>query len=112
MDTKSKLLFSVFFIVIVLSTAASYLRFVVNKDYLMSVEVPCDPSVDSCYFYEDEETGEPILFKLIERPAHDLPNCDPSDTVCMESIYCTNSPEEVCEVITCGEGEDCWVAYN
>ena len=110
MDRKSKFLLFVVGVFIFLSIASAYYKIIVTKDYLLLVEVPCDPIEESCYFYEEEDSGELLTYKIIQRHATTYPNCDPADEACLDSALC--SPEESdCVEIQCDtntESDLCW----
>ncbi len=104
MDKKSKIFFIVFFLLIAGSVGVAYYRFMVQHDYIVQAEADCDPYTEACFVYvcdpevDGECTGDPIedtsYYKLIDRNAKNIPNCDPAD--------------ETCTALVCGEGEvDC-----
>jgi hypothetical protein len=101
MSTGSKWLICVFAIAVILTTAAMYYRVFVLKDYMVSIEVPCDPEAgESCFIYIDEESEEEILYKIVEKPAYLLPSCDPAEEACLESVICELGEYE-CEITYC-----------
>ena len=107
MDTKSKIFFVAFFIIIAGSVFATYYRYVVLRDYIIEAEADCDPYSESCFIYVcdpeagEECTGDPeedtSYYKTIHRNAKNIPLCDPND--------------EACEALTCPAGEaDCEIS--
>ena len=86
------------------SVAFTYYRIVVKKNYLISAEADCDPTIEKCFVYVcdpaagEECTGDPeedtSYYKIIKRKASSIPLCDPND--------------ENCDALICSEGEaDC-----
>lgn len=100
---------------LILTIAASFFRFMVSYDYLVSYEGPCDESFQSCFVYcEDEACTEPFYYSMIERNAsllRDLcgaevnvldceaaSSCQPDDHSCTV-IYCDPAIDSDCELI-------------
>lgn len=109
MDKKTKILFSAFGVLIILSVAASYYRFMVLHDYLVQAEVDCDPSAESCFVWEcdpvnDECTGDPEedtwYYKIAYRNAKNIPSCDPLSEAC-EQFTCPMGGEAECTEVLC-----------
>ncbi|MCK9282632.1 MAG: hypothetical protein M0P71_18600 [Melioribacteraceae bacterium] len=109
MDKKSKILLWVVAIIIVFSVTLAYSRIYILKDYQIIAEVSCDPEIESCYVYEDEE-GEISYYKNISKHASQIPVCDPHIEEC-EEIYCSenesNCSYQYCDLDTLEEGETC-----
>ena len=99
MDRKSKILSIVLVLMIVWSVWATYDRIVIKHDYLVSIEVPCDPITESCFVLE-EEGEDTYFYKIVEKSAYNLPECDPTDESCLESIVCVFD-EVGCTLIYC-----------
>ncbi len=114
--TKNKIFWSVFVILILYAVVATYMRVYVNKDYLISNEVSCDPSIEACFVYTPEElcdgseeencveNTEPEYYKIIYKKAANIP-------------FCEYNPDlgESCPELTCVEGEseeECYYEYN
>lgn len=111
MDTKSKILFGVFGILILLSVSASYYRFMVLHDYLVQTEVDCDPTFESCFVWEcgaesEECTGNPDedtwYYKIAYRNAKNIPACDAEDQKC-DQFTCPEGGEAECREVLCSE---------
>lgn len=110
MDTKSKILFGIFGILIVLSVSASYYKFMVLHDYVVQAEVDCDPETESCFVWQcdpevaDECTGNPEediwYFKIAHRNAKNIPYCDPNDDSCL-AFQCPENGEDECDEVLC-----------
>lgn len=89
----------------------SYNRFYVQRDYLISEHVSCDPEAENCFVVEcdpetEECTGNPEedteYYKIIEKSAASVTDCvNPAD--CPE-LSC--EPKEVnCAIILCSQEE-------
>lgn len=112
MDKKSKILFSLFGILIVLSVSASYYRFIVLHDYIIEAQVDCDPSSERCFVWEcdpsieGECTGNPDedtwYFKIAHRNAKNIIECDSDDKECLPFV-CLEEKEESCSETLCTE---------
>ena len=68
MNRGSKVLILSIFLITVLSFFSSYYRIFVKMDYRMSVEVPCNTEIESCFLYTDEETNEKSYYKIVDKP--------------------------------------------
>ena len=100
MGLKSKILLFPTLLLVFLSVVSTYYKTLHEHNYMLLVEVPCDPVLESCYFYKDDQAGEDIFYKTVEKPAYSYPDCNPSDENCLESIVCTEN-EASCSVNTC-----------
>ncbi|MDQ1283956.1 MAG: hypothetical protein QG620_304 [Patescibacteria group bacterium] len=103
-DKKSRIFFAVFFGLIALTVAATFIKYFILKDYYIQAEAECDPSAERCFIYEcdPEEDGEDCpedeaerisYYKLIKKKAYAIPLCDPAG--------------ENCPALACQAGEDC-----
>lgn len=109
MDKKSRLLFTVFFLLIIGSIALTYYRYFVVRDYIIEAQVDCDPNYERCFTYVcDPEAGEECTgrpeedtsyYKLIYRNAKHIPLCNPMEEGCEVSVCPPN--EEDCEITFC-----------
>lgn len=81
----------------ILTVMATYYRIIILQDYLVSYQLPCDPSTHSCYF--DSETSSSFYF--VERKASQL------------SLLCgSNSVLDCSAATTCEVGEEsCLVQF-
>jgi hypothetical protein len=109
MDTKSKILFGAFSLLIVLSVSASYYRYMVLHDYLVQAEVDCDPTYESCFVWEcdpeeEECTGDPEedtwYYKFAYRNAKNVPSCEQTSETC-DLFTCPEGGEEECREVLC-----------
>ena len=110
MDKKSKVLLVVFVIMLATSVVATFERYVIKKDYLIYAHVSCDPTINSCFYYEPEEGEEVEYYQKIYRKAYNIPLCDPEEEDC-DALTCPVGEAE-CEIVSCGEetleeGESC-----
>lgn len=119
METKSKLFWLVFFLVLAGSVGASYYRFIFTKNYIIEAEADCDPMTEICFVYEcdpatEECTGDPeedtSYYKIVRRMAKNIPLCDPNSEGC-DALMCPEG-EADCEVALCDadtapEGQIC-----
>lgn len=112
---KSRLFFGVVFFLFFVVAGISFVRYFILRDYLVQAEISCDPSAESCFVYtcdpiddsecpeaEDERTS---YYKLIQKKAFTLPDCEPGSEGCPE-LECVEG--EDCQVILCDqETEEC-----
>lgn len=91
------------FFLIFISVGITYYRYVVQLDYFVLLQVSCDPTVESCFFYEcdpkaedtecfEDPAEEAHYYKKIEKKAYALKTC-------VENL-------EGCVEATCKEGEE------
>jgi hypothetical protein len=110
MDFRKNILAFVLVPLVCLLALSSYYRFVVLDDYNVTYEIPCDPQLNSCFmFCEDDECLEPYFYTEINRYAKDLINlCSENILDCKYFSYCTEN-ERLCEINYCSisDGEDC-----
>ncbi len=113
MDTKSKWLFAVFGLVLAGSLGLTYLRYMVEQDYMIETEMPCDPLSERCLIRVCDPSAEACsgdvetdttYFKTLYRNAKYIPDCDPADEACT-ALSCTPG-ETDCQIETCTESVD------
>ena len=109
--------FSVIIVLLLLLLASSsYVRFIVQNDYLVSFEGECDPYSESCYEgCEDEECTEVYYYSIIERHASELSNLCGSDISDCDDAFVCQPAVENCSVTYCDEtidGEDVCVVLS
>ena len=119
MDKKSKNFFLIFFTAVFIVTAISFYKFYLLKDYYLKLETVCDPTKEACFIYEcdpaedsqcPENPDERVsYYKLIEKKAYALPNCNPDDPNCPPPACRAGEDcrEILCEEATKAEGEQC-----
>lgn len=98
------------FVLFVLLLGGSYVRFMVQQDYLVSYEGDCDPHTESCYEgCEDDACTETYYYSVIERQAAELyALCGPDISEC-DAAYECEPGVAICSISYCDpeeEGED------
>lgn len=108
----SKILTIVFVVLILGSVGVAYYRYMVQKDFLVKYETPCEPSEEACFVYEcdasaDECTGNPeedtTYYSLMYRKAFNIPECDAEVEGDCDDAYICPDGEEGCSAVTCDE---------
>jgi hypothetical protein len=116
MDRKSKILLTVFLLLLIGTISVTVYMYGVKKDYLVSAQASCDPSTESCFYLpcaEGDDTCDPAnveYYKKVEKKASNLELCDPAVEGC-NPLVCTDG-EKGCTVTYCSadtldEGEKC-----
>lgn len=120
MDKKSKIFFVVFFFLIATSIGATYYRYFILRDYMITAQAECDPYTEACFIWscdpdtEGECTGDPeediAYYKNISRNARNIPLCNPADEDC-EALVCPSGEADctltLCDADTVTEGVTC-----
>ena len=115
MKQSGRICFYIFLLLLLLSVAGSYYRFMVAHDYVVGYEGDCDPMEHSCFIgCEDEECSEQYYYSHIERYAPALYEECGVDIVDCGSAFSCSSDSEDCIVTYCNasSGEDCATADN
>lgn len=109
MSKRSKTFFLLLVTILIVSVFASYYRYYVNRDYLIEIQIDCDPSLESCFVWncdstiEGECTGDQSndiwYYKYFYRNAKNVPICNPSEENC--DVYTCQNNEENCYEKTC-----------
>jgi hypothetical protein len=109
MDTKTKIFFIVFFLLIAGAVGASYYKFIVKRNYIVEAQADCDPYTKKCFVHTcdsgagEECTGNPeedtSYYKIIRRNAQNIPLCDPKEEGC-NALVCPSGEAE-CEITFC-----------
>jgi len=86
MENSSKVLLWAITFSILLAIVATYYIFVVEKNFYFSLEAPCSPTVEKC-FYRDCSTGECPpnnleFYRVFEVAAYDFIKC--KDSSCLD----------------------------
>lgn len=71
---KSKIFFIIFFLIIFITTAISFFKYFILKDYYIKVEAECNPEKEDCFVVESDSGGEASYYKIVEKKAHDIPS--------------------------------------
>ena len=119
MDKKSKILLSIFFLFLLASVGVTFYRVMILKRYYVKLEIECNPEKEKCFVREcdpqsDSECPENVderasYYKIINKKAYILPNCDPNDENCPKPS-CEGDKkcqETLCDEKTVPEGETC-----
>jgi len=122
MDFKSKTLFVVFILIILAAIGLSYYRYMVLRDYYVTVEEECDPQIEKCFVYECDPADDSecptnpeervSYYKIIQKKAYNIPLCDPQKDDC-PPLTCADDPsclETLCDESGLAEGEVCSTA--
>ncbi len=95
----------------VLSVSASYVRFVVAKDYIVAYEGVCDPATQSCFARcEDDACIDKSYYTKVRKYAANLyAQCGKDITNCDVADSCLSQGDQKCSVTYCDpktEGDD------
>ena len=91
----NKLLFSVFFLILVFFIVLSFRKYFLQMDYVTFLESDCDPTKEQCFIghcdpaYEEctgLEEEDTFYFKKIQILAKDIPQCNPEDSECLATV--------------------------
>jgi len=116
MDKKTKVLFIVLILLLVVSIGATFYRYMIQKDYLIFAHIKCNPRSESCFYLpctEGDSTCDSTAieyYKKITKKAFNIEMCNTADEGC-NPLVCKNG-EKDCEITTCSvdnveEGESC-----
>jgi len=88
---------------VILSSSASYYRFVVLDDYLVSYEGECDPYTQVCFVgCEDDECTSEYYYSLMEKYAPNVfEQCGKDITDCENAYVCLPEDGEKCAITFC-----------
>ncbi len=104
------LLVCIIVLLIGVSGFAKYYKYVIQRDYLITAAVSCNPESESCFVYEcDGPECTEQAYKYIEKKAYDFAVCNPYTQECQEET-CTDESgctETLCTESSLGEGERC-----
>lgn len=89
-------------ILLLLLLCASFYRFVLLEDYLVSYEIACDPSTESCFIgCEDESCDDIYYYSIMERQAAEINAlCGPNILECEAAQLCQENVE-YCDIRYC-----------
>lgn len=119
MDKKSRILFLIIILAILISVGLSFNKYMIQRDYFMQFQVECDPAIEKCFVVEcspedgsecpANEVERKSYYKIIMKKAYLLPDCDPNNEYCPK-VSCDK--DVTCEEIFCDEntvieGETC-----
>ena len=101
-------IFPVFLILAVAASGiASYIRFVVDHDYLISYEGKCDPRVEVCFSgCKDDDCTETYTYSKVQKYGADLyTECGDDITNCRSANICLPTDRK-CSVTYCDTKAD------
>lgn len=98
-------------LLVVIMVSASYVRFMVNQDYLVSFEGACNPTTENCFTgCEDDECTTQYYYSEVVKYAPDLyRECGPDITDCEAANVCLPDDRK-CSVTYCDievDGDTC-----
>ena len=87
----------------VLTILASYVRFMVFKDYLVAYEGECDPNIHSCFVgCSDDECTETYFYSKMVKHATTLETqCGVDITDCENANICLGENDTDCIITYC-----------
>ena len=107
----NRIFYTVLILLILGSVGFTYWRIVIQKDYQIVAEVSCDPTTESCFFYEGVICDDPTDFECVPEEAYDYKMISKKAS----SIYACEQTEEkldCTEELSCLESEvDCEYTY-
>lgn len=116
MDKKSKVLYSIFFTIVITSIGITFVKYFVLKDYEIRMNIPCNPQNESCFVYECEdgemdceENGEGVMvqyYKVLQKKAYNLPSCMKDPDSCENRTLVCAEDEELCEIFFCDASQE------
>ncbi len=107
MDRKSKILIFIFVLLLIGSVGLTLYKYW-TKDYQIYGFAPCDPQIESCFYYPCEESGDSCssdeidYYKKVEKTASNVELCDPNNDNC-NPLVCDEN-EIGCHTVLCSEG--------
>lgn len=108
-----------FFLVLTMIVAVTFYQYCVAKNYVVTGQVPCDPSSEKCYQTVCDPAEDPdcpeveadrvSYYKYVEKKAADVNLCDSTSVGC-DPLVCSsgeNCIEIWCNEETVSDGESC-----
>jgi len=88
---------------LILLVGSSYLRFMVNHDYMVAYEGECDPVTNICFVgCEDDECATEYYYSQVLKYAPNLlGQCSNDITDCDSANICLNEDEGRCSITYC-----------
>jgi hypothetical protein len=111
MKRANVLLLLIIILLVGISGAAKFYKYMVQRDYTITATVPCNPEQQNCFLYECEEgICEEDTYKYIEKKAYDFNKCNPYNEECPEEECLQESGcvELLCSEESLSEGERCF----
>jgi len=103
MDKKTKTIFKIGLVLILLTIVITYYNIFIRHNYFVDIEVSCDPSLEFCFVgdcdssVDDTCINNKYSYKLIEKKAYSAMQCQEGDEDCLS---CKEN-ETKCKVINC-----------
>lgn len=111
MKWHTVIFWSILLLLFAASLGASYVRFFISGDYLVTYSTQCDPNVASCFVdCQDDSCETQNFYMYVERPANDLTEmCKDDDfTLCLSQLNCGIAPGRECTETFCDSStEEC-----
>ncbi len=97
----------------VIAIVASFYRFMVLRDYMVTYEGVCDPATHSCFLAcVDDSCSETYYYSLVQKRSQDvMAQCGPDITDCELASVCVESDRE-CSIEYCDSSVDTCVGGN
>jgi hypothetical protein len=96
---------------LVTTVAVSYYKYILLQDFMIYAQVECNPESEECFIFQcspdDDaecsfnEEEQFTYYKIIYKPAYDIPSCNTLNEEC-EELSC-DTYESKCEVIYCSD---------
>lgn len=100
MDKKTKLVFKIGLVLIILVIVSTYYKVFIKHDYLVDIEIPCDPNLEYCFVGECDSLSDDTCidnsynYKIVEKKAYSAMKCLDGDFECLsckgDEINCSN----------------------
>lgn len=101
--TASRILVWIFVLAITASLSAATVRYIRDRDYVVTAKAPCDPEAESCFARdcdpaeEDPRCGveELASYKFVSKKAYNFPPeaCTEGEADCQEFLCSTENQE-------------------
>ncbi|MFA5888846.1 MAG: hypothetical protein WCW47_00330 [Candidatus Paceibacterota bacterium] len=108
----NRIFYFVLFTIIAISVILTFIKIVINKDYIITAEVSCEPTTEQCFMWECDPEVDDVCsdnseenisyYKIINKKASDIAKCEAT----IEKIGCG-------EELSCVEEEtSCFYTYD
>lgn len=97
---------------LIFTVIVSCYRFIIISDYIVSYEIDCDPTTESCFVgCEDDECTQEYYYAVMERKAFEINSICGKDIInCDMAYYCPNDTNIECNLTYCNaetDGDSC-----
>ena len=102
MNFRDNMFSYIFVLLVILTGAISYFRFVVNRDYIIKYEGECDPETQTCFLgCEDDGCTKNYYYSKVQKYASDVEReCGKDITDCKEANTCLPGDKK-CSIVYC-----------